>query len=106
MATSTHSDKTILVTGITGKEGGAVARSLLKDGWKVRGLSRNLNKPEVKALQESGINVVQGDMDDRATLDAAMKGVYGVFSVRNFWLPQGCADGEIRPGKLVAHAAK
>ncbi len=106
MATSTHSDKTILVTGITGKQGGAVARSLLKDGWKVRGLSRNLNKPEVKALQESGIDVVQGDMDDRATLDAAMKGVYGVFSVQNFWLPEVGHDGEIRQGKLVADAAK
>jgi len=106
MATSTHSDKTILVTGITGNQGGAAARSLLKDGWKVRGLSRDLNKPAVKALQESGIDIVQGNMDDRATLDAAMKDVYGVFSVQNFWLPEVGHDGEIRQGKLVADAAK
>src|SRR5262245_41920222 len=103
---TTHNDKTILVIGITGQQGGAVARYLLKDGWRVRGLSRDLGKPAVKALQDSGVEVVQGNMEDRTSLDGAMQSVYGVFSVQNFWLPEVGHDGEIRQGKLVADAAK
>jgi uncharacterized protein YbjT (DUF2867 family) len=106
MTTSTHNDKIILVTGITGQQGGAVAQHLLKDGWKVRGLSRDLTKPAVKALQDFGVEVVQGNLDDRASVDAALNGVYGVFSVQNFWLPEVGHDGEVRQGKLLADAAK
>ena len=39
-------NKIIAVTGATGQQGGAVARKLLADGWKVRALTRDLNKPE------------------------------------------------------------
>src|SRR5258706_16032986 len=102
MGTGSRSDKPILVTGITGQQGGGVAQHLIKDGWKIRGLSRDLNKPAVKTLQDSGIEVVQGNMEDRASLDAALKGVYGVFSVQNFWLPDVGHDGEVRQGKLIA----
>jgi uncharacterized protein YbjT (DUF2867 family) len=101
-----NSNNTILVVGITGQQGGAVARHLLRDGWKVRGLSRDLSKPAVKALQDEGVEMVQGDMEDRASLDAALKGAYGVFSVQNFWLPGVGAEGEVRQGKLLADAAK
>jgi len=38
-------------------------------------------------------------MEDPASLDAALKGVYGVFSVQNFWLPEVGFEGEIREGK-------
>ena len=45
-------------------------------------------------------------MDDRASLDHAFAGAYGVFSVQNFWLPDVGAAGEVRQGKIVADAAK
>src|SRR5262245_11773205 len=45
-------------------------------------------------------------MEDRAELDAAFKGVHGVFSVQNFWLPNVAFEGEIKQGKNVADAAK
>src|ERR1041384_6333441 len=45
-------------------------------------------------------------MDDRAELDAAFKGAYGVFSVQNYWLPNVQYEGEIKQGKNVADAAK
>jgi len=99
-------DRMILVSGITGQQGGAVARHLLAKGWQVRGLSRDLNKPAVKALQDSGVEMAQGDMEDRASLDEALKWVYGVFSVQNFWLPGVGAEGEIRQGIALADAAK
>ena len=99
-------NRIIAVTGATGQQGGAVARKLLADGWKIRALTRDVDKPAAQALAQAGAELVAGDMDDRSQLDAAFKGVYGVFSVQNFWLPNVGFDGEIRQGKKVADAAK
>jgi len=98
--------KMIAVTGATGQQGGAVARKLLSDGWKVRALTRDVNKPAAQELASLGAEVVMGDMDQRTELDTAFQGAYGVFSVQNFWLPNVGFEGEIRQGKNVADAAK
>lgn len=95
--------KIILVTGATGQQGGATARQLLDRGWSVRGLTRNPNSPAAQALTAAGAEVVQGDLDDRASLDSALKGVYGVFSFPNMTLG---IEGEVRQGQLMADAAK
>ena len=99
-------NKIIAVTGATGQQGGAVARKLLAEGWKVRALTRDINKPAAQELKALGAEVVLGDMDNRAELDVAFKGAYGVFSVQNFWLQGVGYDGEIQQGKNVADAAK
>lgn len=99
-------NKIIAVTGAAGQQGGAAARKLLADGWKVRALTRDVTKPAAKELAGLGAEVVPGDMDKRPELDAAFRGVYGVFSVQNFWLPNVGFDGEIKQGKNVAEAAK
>jgi uncharacterized protein YbjT (DUF2867 family) len=99
-------NKIIAVTGATGQQGGAVARKLLADGWKVRALTRDAGKPAAQELKALGAEIVPGDMEDRAQLDAAFQGAYGVFSVQNFWLPNVGFEGEIRQGKNVADAAK
>jgi uncharacterized protein YbjT (DUF2867 family) len=99
-------NKIIAVTGATGQQGGAVARKLLADGWKVRALTRDVDKPAAQELASLGAEVVSGDMDERAQLHAAFAGAYGVFSVQNFWLPNVGFEGEIRQGKNVADAAK
>ena len=99
-------NKTIAVTGATGQQGGAVARKLLADGWQVRALTRDVNKPAAQELKALGAEVVPGDLDNRAELEAAFQGAYGVFSVQNFWLPNVGFEGEIRQGKDVADAAK
>src|SRR6266540_1476573 len=99
-------DKVISVTGATGQQGGAVARKLLADGWKIRALTRDLDKPAAQALANAGAELIAGDMDSRSELDAAFDGAYGVFSVQNFWLPNVGFNGEIQQGKNVADAAK
>jgi uncharacterized protein YbjT (DUF2867 family) len=96
----------IAVTGASGQQGGAVARKLLADGWKVRALTRDPGKPAAQQLQALGAEVVAGDLDNRSDLDAAFSGAYGVFSVQNFWLPNVGFEGEIRQGKRVADTAK
>src|SRR5215212_4035616 len=99
-------NKIIAVTGATGQQGGAVAKKLLADGWQVRALTRDTDKPAAQELASLGAQLVPGDMDNRAELDAAFNGAYGVFSVQNFWLPNVGFEGEIRQGKNVADAAK
>ena len=97
--------KTILVTGATGQQGGAVTRQLLKQpAFAVRALTRDSAKPAARALAQAGAEVIRGDLGDPASVRRALKDVYGVFSVQNFM--EAGYDGEIRQGKLIADAAK
>jgi len=99
-------DKIIAVTGATGLQGSKVAKRLLAQGWKVRALTRDVNKPAAKELAAAGAEVVPCNMDMHAELDAAFRGAYGVFSVQNYWLPTVGYNSEIVQGKTVADAAR
>jgi uncharacterized protein YbjT (DUF2867 family) len=104
MTQQTTAERLILVTGATGNQGGAVARHLLQRGhFTVRAFVRDPGKPAAQALQQAGAELVAGDFSDRASLDRALQGVYGVFSVQHF---KDGLDAEIRDGKAVADAAK
>ena len=70
MATPTI--RPILVTGTTGKQGGAVVRALLQAGRPVRALTRDPSSAAGKALAAQGVEVVKGDLNDTASLDAAL----------------------------------
>jgi uncharacterized protein YbjT (DUF2867 family) len=63
-----HDKQIILVTGATGRQGGAVIRQLLRRGWKLRALSRQADGSAVKALVAQGIEVVRGDLEDPVSL--------------------------------------
>jgi uncharacterized protein YbjT (DUF2867 family) len=95
---------TILVTGATGKQGGAAARALLAGGWSVRSLVRDPQAPAAVRLTELGSTLVRGDLDDPHSLRAAMAGVHGVFSVQTFMTRAGLG-GEVRWGRALADAA-
>lgn len=97
-------NRSIVVTGATGRQGGAAARALLDEGWTVRALVRDPGRPQARALQEAGAVLVRGDLEDPGSLDAALAGAYGVFSVQTFAGPDGFA-GEVRQGRAVADAA-
>jgi uncharacterized protein YbjT (DUF2867 family) len=99
-------DKIIAVTGATGQQGGAAARKLLAEGWKVRALTRDPAKPAAKELAKLGAEIVAGDMDRPAELAKALDGAYGVYSVQNYWIPSVGFEGEIRQGDAVADAAQ
>jgi uncharacterized protein YbjT (DUF2867 family) len=99
-----HADKTILVSGATGRQGGALLNYLLRDRWRVRALTRNPRGRVAEQLSTSGVEVVQGDMDDVESLKNAMRGVYGVYSVQDFWTVG--ARREVQQGKNMADAAR
>ncbi|MET9804119.1 SDR family oxidoreductase [Streptomyces sp. NPDC006368] len=69
----------ILVTGVTGAVGREVARLLAAAG-PVRALAR---RPERVPVTERAVDVVQGDYDDRDSLDRALRGVRAAFLVTN-----------------------
>ena len=97
-------DRVIVVMGATGLQGGAVARHLLADGWKVRAVTRKPEGENARVLRALGAEVVQADMEDPATLTPVFAGAYGAYSVQNT-LTAG-VEKEIRQGKNVADAAK
>ncbi|OCJ07790.1 nucleoside-diphosphate sugar epimerase [Rhizobium sp. AC27/96] len=75
-----------LVMGITGKVGGATAQHLLAQGKKVRALVRNREKAADWADQ--GVELVEGDWNDTAAIEQALKGVEGAFvMLPSVWAP-------------------
>ena len=66
-----------LVTGITGKVGGATAKHLLARGRQVRALVRNREKASIWANQ--GVELFDGDWNDSAAIEQALEGVEGAF---------------------------
>ena len=84
-----NKENIILVTGATGAQGGAVAKALLKNGNTVRVIVRGASRHSKTAeeLEKAGAEMVIADMEELASLGAALKDVYGVFSV------QGMDDG-------------
>lgn len=104
MTQQINADRLILVTGATGNQGGAVARHLLQRGnFAVRAFVRDPNKPAAQALKQVGAELVEGDFSDRASLERALQGVSGVFSVQGF---KDGLEAEIRQGKAIADVAK
>ena len=97
-------DRTILITGVTGQQGGAVARALHGTGFRLRGLTRNPEGEPAAALASHGIEIVKGDLDDEATLRRALAGVWGVFSVQNSW--EAGVEREEAQGKRLATLAR
>jgi uncharacterized protein YbjT (DUF2867 family) len=75
-----------LVTGITGKVGGATAKHLLAHGKQVRGLVRDQEKAANWSNQ--GVELVDGEWNDVATIERALKGVEGAFiMLPTVWAP-------------------
>jgi uncharacterized protein YbjT (DUF2867 family) len=100
----TNQDRIVLVAGATGRQGGAVVRHMLPKGWRLRALTRNPKSYAARQLAEKGVELVEGDMDDRASLERAARGVYGIYSVQDFWTVG--ARREVQQGKNLADVAK
>ena len=66
---------TVLVTGATGNQGGAVANALLERGHKVRALTRNPGSTLSGRLAERGAKPIQGDLDNIESVSRALQGV-------------------------------
>ncbi|MEU0568302.1 NmrA/HSCARG family protein [Nonomuraea sp. NPDC005983] len=97
----TIADNPILVTGVTGRQGGATAVQLLANGWPVRALVRDPHAPSARALKERGAELRVGDLDDPGSLAAAAAGAHGIFGVTP---DDHDLDREVRRGRNLADA--
>lgn len=94
----------ILVTGATGAQGGATAAHLRARGLPVRAFTRTPDSTAAAALRALGVEVVQGDYDDGASVERALEHVSGVFSVQ---VPRlGDGESERRHASMLIRAAK
>jgi uncharacterized protein YbjT (DUF2867 family) len=96
--------ESVIVTGATGQQGGAVARELLKHGYPVKAMTRNPDGEKARALAKAGAEIVRGDLDDAGSLEKALKGVWGVFAVQNTW--EAGVEKEEAQGKRIAEVAR
>jgi uncharacterized protein YbjT (DUF2867 family) len=96
---------TVLVTGATGKQGGALARLLLKRGHRVLAFVRSPDSPAARELAERHAELVTGDFDDPESLEHAMQGVDAVFAMATPFKGGGL-EGEVRHGRHLIDAAK
>jgi len=95
---------TVVVTGTTGKQGGAVARGLLERGHKVRAVTRDPSSSQAKALAHAGATLVEAALEDTAALTKALKGATSLFAMTTPF--GGGTDAETRQGVAAADAAK
>jgi uncharacterized protein YbjT (DUF2867 family) len=98
-----HADRVVSVVGATGRQGSAVVRHLLADGWRVRALTRDPSSPAAQALAAQGAELHRVDTEDVDSLRPALDGAYGLFNVQNPHTSSG--EAEIRQGRNVARAA-
>lgn len=97
------SQRVVLITGATGKQGGAVARQLAGKGFELRAMTRKPDSEAAQALAKLGCQIVQGDLDDAESLGRALGGAWGVFAVQNTW--EAGVAGEEEQGKRIAKLA-
>ncbi|MBD0739114.1 NmrA family NAD(P)-binding protein [Streptomyces sp. CBMA29] len=98
----------VLVTGATGRQGGATARALLASGVPVRALVRDPATARAKAVEALGAELATGDLRDRDSVVRAAEGVRAVFSVQ---MPEMTAEsfdfeGEVTQGVNLVEGAK
>jgi uncharacterized protein YbjT (DUF2867 family) len=94
---------TVVVTGSTGKQGGAVARGLLERGHKVRAVTRDPNSSQAKLLASAGATLVAASLEDTSAITKALEGATSLFAMTT---PSGGTQAERRQGILAADAAK
>src|SRR5882672_3093214 len=101
-----NQSKIVLVSGATGKQGGAVVEALLTRGHQVRALTRNAASPAANRLRQQGVEIAVGDFTDHDSLVRAMRGADAVYAIsKGNDLEQG-AEKEIAQGMTITDAAK
>jgi hypothetical protein len=113
--------KTIVVVGATGIQGLSVVKAFLSlPDWHIRGTTRNVSSPAASDLTTQGVEMVQVELADPASLDRAFAGADTIFLNTDFWAPYAKAlkggesressskiafDAEVRHAKNAIEAA-
>ncbi|KAH9908298.1 hypothetical protein F4778DRAFT_343223 [Xylariomycetidae sp. FL2044] len=99
----------LAIFGATGQQGSSVLNYVLKDpelsgNYKIRALTRDTNAEKARQLGDK-VEVVQADMNDRASLDRALGGVHTAFVMTTPSMSPNALQDEYDTGKRIADAA-
>jgi uncharacterized protein YbjT (DUF2867 family) len=94
----------VVVTGATGKQGGAVVKSLLERGHEVRAVTRDTDSAKAKELATAGVKLVRASVEDTAALTRALEGATSLFAMTTPF--EGGPSAETRQWISAANAAK
>ena len=92
----------VFITGVTGKQGGAVARNLINSEIEILGLTRNTESAKAIELQKSGVSIIKGNLDKPDSFGNLLDNIDVFFLVQAF--EQG-AKSEIEQAKRVIDLA-
>lgn len=99
--------RNLIVTGATGKQGGALINALLTHHpthpFHILAVTRDISSPSAQALaSKPGVSLLQGDLNDCASIFKQVQDPWGVFGVQ---LPLPSAAVEEKRGKALVDAA-
>jgi uncharacterized protein YbjT (DUF2867 family) len=97
-------EQVILITGATGKQGGSLVKALAGKGLRLRAMTRKPESDAARAVAALGVDVVAGDLNDAASVERALQGVWGAFAVQNTW--EAGVEAEETQGKRFAELAR
>nr|WP_090339971.1 NmrA/HSCARG family protein [Mycolicibacterium malmesburyense]CRL68732.1 NmrA family protein [Mycolicibacterium malmesburyense] len=107
----------IAVVGATGKQGGGLARAILADpgeSLRLRAVTRDPRSAQAEQLAAAGADIVEANLDDRASMERAFDGARAAFVVTNYWADRtpeeeaarSRAESELHQAETAARAAK
>src|SRR5712671_6128752 len=94
----------VVVTGGTGKQGGAVVKRLLERGHEVRVVTRSTESAKARELANAGVTLVRASLEDSSALTKALEGATSLFAMTTPF--EGGTQAEARQGISAANAAK
>jgi len=97
-------DRKLLITGATGKQGGAVIDALLSSSspFQILALTRNASSARAQSLaSKPSVTVVEGDVTEPGPIFSKHGPIYGVFLVTTMG-----KDEEAQAEPIIAEAAK
>ncbi|UTB79690.1 NmrA/HSCARG family protein [Staphylococcus carnosus] len=96
--------KSILVIGATGKQGLAVVKQLLEDGWNVRAFTRDKDNEKLTSIDNDKLEIFEGNLGDPESIARAMENQYGVYSVQP--IIRDNVEEELHQGKMIIEEAE
>ncbi|EME81864.1 uncharacterized protein MYCFIDRAFT_63656 [Pseudocercospora fijiensis CIRAD86] len=96
----------LVVTGATGKQGGALITALLShpsQPFEIYAVTRNKTSKSAQALAKNpNVHIIEGNFNDPDAIFSQVKSPWGLFAMSN---PMNAAKEEEKEGKALVHAA-
>ena len=100
--------KIIVVVGATGAQGSGLVEAIQRDpagSFRARAITRDPGSAKSRALAALGAEIVQGDLDDAASIQRAFEGAWGAYCVTFFWA-HFSPERELAEARTMAEAAR